>query len=73
VQEHAQRLGPHHIVVLEDGVQADHRHPFLREEQVDAQCLRQAVRHAARAQHLERVQHHDTSVQVIQSDRLAAR
>jgi len=43
VQEHAQGLGTHHLVVLEDGVQADHAHLVLREQAVDAQGLRQAM------------------------------
>lgn len=70
VQENAQGLGPHHIVVLEDGVQADHRDLFLREQPVDAQSLRQAVRHATRAQHLEGVQHHCASAQALQGHQL---
>lgn len=59
VQEHTQRLGRHHRMVLKHTVQADHRDLSRVEMISDTLRLRQTMPNAAWAQHLERVQHHN--------------
>ena len=53
----------HRRVMLEHGVHADHTYVVGREQVMDALRLRHAVQYAARAQHLERMQHHDAPAQ----------
>jgi hypothetical protein len=69
VQERAQGHRGHRFVVLEYGVQSDHRDVVGFEHRVNALRLRQTVLHAARAQHLEGVQRDDPSAQRRQRQR----
>jgi hypothetical protein len=72
VHEGAQGDFVHRRVVLEDGMQPDHRERRGGEALGHALRLRQAVRDAARAQHLEGVQQHDLAAKVFQAERLVA-
>jgi hypothetical protein len=63
VQEGLERRGPHHVVVLEHAVHAYDGQRGLGKELRHALDLWQSVGHAARAQHLERMQEHHTPAQ----------
>lgn len=67
VNEGLQGLGTHHIVVLEDRVQANDRKLVFGKHCAHLAGLRQAVQHASGAQHLEGVQHHHAPVQRVQT------
>ncbi|PRD38468.1 UNVERIFIED_CONTAM: hypothetical protein NCL1_03853 [Trichonephila clavipes] len=69
VQEGLQRYRSHGGVVLEHGVQSDHRHLVGRELGVHAFRLRQAVGDTARAEHMEGLQHNDPAAQRLQGQR----
>ena len=58
VDEGLQRLDRHHVMVLEDRVQADDGQLGRREGLAHPLGLRQAMGHTGRAQHLEGVQQH---------------
>jgi len=59
----------HGVMVLEHGVQAHDLQPVGRKCLVNGLGLGNAVRHAARAQHLERMDHHHLATQAIERGR----
>ena len=72
VNEITQRRQRHGVVVLEHRVQADDRQRLASEQLGHALRLRQRLRHAAGAQHLESVQQHHATAKVFEAERFVA-
>jgi hypothetical protein len=66
VEERPKRLDLHAVVVLEDGVEADDDQRRASEQLGDPLRLRDAARDAAGAEHLERVEQHDTAAELLE-------
>jgi hypothetical protein len=71
VQKDLQRGWRHRRVMLEDGVEPDHRHVVPEESLLDTLELRQAVGDAARTKHLKRPEHDHPAAQAVQGQRVA--
>lgn len=69
IQEGRERDGRHRRVVLEHGVEAQYGHVGSGEGALDGLRLRDAVKDAAGAEHLECLDRHDAPAQICERDR----
>ena len=70
VEERTKRLHLHPIMVLEHGMEADNDQGRASEQLGDPLRLRDPARDAAGAEHLECVEQHDTTPELLERERL---